>query len=399
MALNILYTITSYPPAIGGAQLHTHQIARRLAERHAVRVIMLWDKNRTDWLRGTTLNAPVKPKSYTIDDVPVERITLTAADRRAIRPWVFSYYVFKPAAIRRIADRFVPKINLLAGKATLIHNARIGREPLSYASLQVARRRNIPFVFTPYHHPRWVGWNYREYIKLYRQADALIALTKIERQTLIELGARPERVFVTGNGPNLADAAYPAVFRHQLNLPVNVPLVLFLGQKYRYKGFQHLAQAAPLVWQKHPETRFLFIGPRTHFSKNFFAKFQDTRFIELGAVDLQHKTDALAACTLLCLPSTQESFGGVFTEAWSFGKPVIGADIPAIREVIDDGNNGYVVIPTPAALAERVCYLLDNPAKAAQLGAAGQQKTERQYSWEQLTQRTEQIYTEILHRL
>jgi glycosyltransferase involved in cell wall biosynthesis len=56
----------------------------------------------------------------------------------------------------------------------------------------------------------------------------------------------------------------------------------------------------------------------------------DPRILELGSVDLQTKTDALEACTLLCLPSTQESFGGVYTEAWSFKKPVIGCDIPAV---------------------------------------------------------------------
>lgn len=399
MALNVLYTTTSYPPAIGGAQLHTHQIVRQLAQRHTTRVVTLWDHNRTDWLLGTTLNAPPQPKTYTIDNIPVNLITLTPAERRALRFWVYGYYLVKPAAIRRIAARFAPKIEVHAVAAQLIHTARIGREPLSYASLQVARHRNIPFVFTPYHHPRWVGWNYRDYIKLYRQADALIALTETERRTLIDLGVRPERVFVTGNGPNLADAAQPQAFRRQLNLPANAPLVLFLGQKYRYKGFQPLTQAAPLVWQQYPDTRFLFIGPRTRFSEKVFARIQDSRLIELPTVDLQTKTDALAACTLLCLPSTQESFGGVFTEAWYFGKPVIGADIPAIREVIDDGVNGYVTSPTPAALVERINYLLENPAIAARLGVAGQQKTAQQYSWEQLAQKTEQVYTALLRGL
>ena len=397
MGLNFFYTTTSYPPAIGGAQFHTHQIARRLAERHAVQVATLWDHNRTDWLQGTTLNAPAKPKFYTIDGIPVNLITLTRAERRTVRPWVWSYYALKPLAIRHIAKHFVPKIGAFATHANIIHAVRIGREPLSYASLQVARKLDVPFVFVPYHHPRWVGWNYRAYIKLYRQADALIAMTETERGTLIDLGVRPERVFVTGNGPNLADEAHPTDFRRQLGIPAEVPLVLFLGQKYRYKGFQHLAQAAPLVWNKYPETRFLFIGPHTHFSQKVFAKFQDPRLIELGAVDLQTKTDALAACTLLCLPSTQESFGGVLTEAWSFGKPVIGANIPAISEVIDNGENGFVTPPTAPELAERITFLVSNPTLADQLGTAGKFKTEHVYNWGELAQKTERVYTMLLN--
>lgn len=394
--INFLYTTTSYPPAIGGAQLHTHQIVQRLTGRYRVQVVTLWTENRTDWLLGTTLRAPHTTQTYTLDGVPVTQITLTPADRRQIWPWVLGYYALKPIAIEQIAARFIPKLEPLARQANLIHNLRIGREPLSYASRQLARQLDIPFVFTPYHHPRWVGWNYREYLKLYRQADALITLTQVEKQTLIELGVPEQRVFVTGNGPNLAETAAPDRFRRELSLPADVPLVLFLGQKYRYKGIEPLVAAARLVWQSWPEAHFVFIGPRTRFSNKFFAAQSDSRLIELGAVDLQLKTDALAACTLLCLPSTQESFGGVFTEAWSFGKPVIGADIPAIREVIDEGVNGYVVTPVAAALAERICYLLENPALAAQLGAGGQQKTLANYNWEKLAQKTAMVYEAVL---
>ena len=70
-----------------------------------------------------------------------------------------------------------------------------------------------------------------------------------------------------------------------------------------------------------------------------------------------------------------------------------------LRVWFDDGVNGYVTSPTPATLAERIGHLLDNPALAARLGAAGRQKTIRRYSWEQLAKKTEQAYTAVLHRL
>ncbi len=396
MTQKILYTTTSYPPAIGGAQLHAHQIIRQLQFRFAVQVITLWDHNRTDWLLGTTLNAPPDPKSYTIDGVPVELITLSRAERRRLWPFVLGYYAIKSLAIDKIANSYYCKIEPPARTADLIHNVRIGREPLSFASLQTARKLDIPFVFVPYHHPRWVGWNYRQFLKLYRQADALIALTQVEKKTLIDLGINEERIFVTGNGPHVAAQACPEQFRKQFNIPAGVPLVLFLGQKYRYKGIRHLAEAAKIVWKTHPETRFVFVGPRTAFSKRFFAGQTDTRIIETGIVDLQQKSDALAACLLLCLPSTQESFGGVFTEAWHFGKPVIAADIPAVREIIADEGDGYLVAPTAPLIADRICYLLNNTVTAKKLGQAGQQKVKERYSWEMLAQKTEAVYTAVL---
>jgi glycosyltransferase involved in cell wall biosynthesis len=392
----ILCTTTSYPPAVGGAQLHTHEILKRLSTRYAVQVITHWVENRTDWLLGTTLKAPVEPKSYIIENIPVELITLTSNERWRVWPYVLGYYGLKSLAINQIAAVLAPKLEAFARDSKLIHNTRIGREPLSFASLKTARTLNIPFVFVPYHHPRWVGWNYRDYLGLYQQADALIALTQAEKQTLIDLGVAEERIFVTGMGPVLADQANPAHFRQKLNLAMDVPLVLFLGQKYRYKGLEPLTAAAKIVWQKWPDTHFLFIGPPTPFSKALFARYADPRLIELGIVDLQQKTDALAACTLLCLPSTQESFGGVFTEAWSLGKPVIGADIPAIREVIDQGLNGYLVSPKAEDIAEKICFLLEHPTISQNLGQAGLEKTMRHYTWDKLAQKTEEIYTVVL---
>ena len=56
--MKLPYTLTTYPPAIGGAQLHQHLIAQHLKNQHNIQVISHWNQNRTDWLLGTTLNTP-----------------------------------------------------------------------------------------------------------------------------------------------------------------------------------------------------------------------------------------------------------------------------------------------------------------------------------------------------
>jgi glycosyltransferase involved in cell wall biosynthesis len=389
--MNLLFTLTAYPPSTGGAQLHIHMLARELQPRHGVQVVTQWDTARTDWLFGTTLGAPSPAHAYSIDDVSVQRITLPAATRTRLRPWVYAYFPLQRWALPRIATALAAELAPFAEKADLIHNCRIGREGLSYASYYVARRRGIPFVLTPVHHPRWGGWLHRYYHDLYRDADAVIALTEVERTTLIQLGVRPERVHVTGMGPVLADHGDGARFRAQYGLGAE-PIVLFVGQKYAYKGLATLLAAKKYV----PEAHFVFIGPRTPYSRRLFAKVHDLRVLELDAVDVQTKTDAYAACDVFCLPSTQESFGGVFTEAWSLGKPVIGADIPAVRDVIDEGVDGYCVSPHPAALAERVNYLLRNAEWRARMGEQGRTKVTARYSWPRLAELTEQVYQRVL---
>ncbi|HEX8680912.1 MAG TPA: glycosyltransferase family 4 protein [Ardenticatenaceae bacterium] len=393
--MNILYTITSYPPAVGGAQLHTHQVVRELARGDNVQVITQWTKHRTDWLLGTTLNAPRRTESYEIDGVAVQTITLTQRERWQLAPYVLSYYGWKRGAVGRISDVLALKIDAFASDVEIIHNARIGREGISYASLKVARQRGVPFVFVPYHHPRWVGWNYKEYIALYQQADALIALTNVEKETLVGLGVQPERIYITGMGPVVMPDANGAERRRSYNLG-DAPVILFLAQKYRYKGVSALLEAANLVWSRFPDARFVFVGPPTRYSRRLFAPLDEPRIIELGSVSLQEKSEWLAACTLLCVPSHQESFGGVYTEAWMMGKPVIGGDIPAIREVIAEGEDGYVVSQHPASIAEKICYLLDHPALAAQMGARGRQKVLECYTWDKLARKTKEVYESVL---
>ena len=64
--MNLLYTITTYPPSIGGAQLYTHQLAKTLSANHAVQVVSFWDTNRTDWLLCNTLKTAGHSHDYRI---------------------------------------------------------------------------------------------------------------------------------------------------------------------------------------------------------------------------------------------------------------------------------------------------------------------------------------------
>jgi glycosyltransferase involved in cell wall biosynthesis len=297
------------------------------------------------------------------------------------------------AALPSIVACLDAHLQAFGDKADLIHNVRIGREGLSYASMQVARKKGIPFVLTPIHHPRWVGWRYREYIKLYTMADAVLALTNVEKLTLISLGVRENRITVSGTGPILASQAYPENFTSGYG--IKGPMVLFIGQHYAYKGYKELLKAMPFVWRKVPEAEFVFIGPAIGDSEEEFTANPDKRIHRLGNVDLQTKTDALAACALLCLPSTQESFGIVYTEAWSFGKPVIGCNIPAVAEVINEGLDGFLVAQEPAPIAESILDLLLNPGLAANLGTAGKRKVAERYTWKQVAARTEHAYKSI----
>jgi starch synthase len=395
--MNLLYTLTTYPPSTGGAQIHQHQLARNLKNRHNIRVVSYWDDNRTDWLMGTTLRAPSRTKDYTIDGIHVHCLGLRWYEKIFMAPIAAVYYplmLMGHPPVSPIAVVIEKHLRPYAETANLVHNVRIGREGLSYASYKVARQRDIPFVLTPVHHPRWKGRRYRAYHKLYTLADAVLALTHAEKETLVQLGAAEERVHVIGHGPVLETTAAPERFLKKHN--IDGPMVLFLGQHYPYKGYIELLAAAKIVWEKTPGTHFVFIGPAVGESEKVFKEISDKRIHRLGLTGLQEKTDALAACSLLCVPSTQESFGGVYAEAWCFKKPVIGCNIPAVAEVITDEIDGYLVAREPGEIAEKIIFLLENENAARQMGTSGKKKVEEKYTWPRIAERVERVYNQLI---
>lgn len=398
--MRILWLMTRYWPAVGGAETHSRRIIQELAARgHEIHVVSHWDENRTDWLRGTTISAPRATRVYA--DGEAARIT-----RLGYGPWrrlrtalpAATYYLRQRSAADTLSHLLEEDIAQACGTDwDIVHGVRVGREPLYLAGRSLAHRARAPFIFTPLHHPRWVGWRYRVYLDLYRNADALIALTDSEARQYEALGVARERIGVHDIGPVLPPSASGKRFRATYNIPG--PLILFLGQKYPYKGWQRLLHATPRIWRERPDTTFAFLGPRTAASRRAFARIHDPRIIELDAVDLQTKGDALAACDIFCLPSEQESFGGTYTEAWSYAKPVVGCAIPAVCDVIEDGVDGVLVSPDSVdELAASLLGLLADPERRATMGYSGQAKVERSFSWPRIAEALEAIYHDALAR-
>ncbi len=393
--MNILYVSSLYPPSIGGAQLQLHCLARAMHEAgESVHVLTYTARNREDWLRLATVRTEPETR-YEHEGVPVTRIGLPRSTRMRMLPWAAAYYPFITPSARRLARLTQPHVARLAGKPELIHLTRIGREFIARACLEYARERGIPFILTPNHHPRWRGWRYVEYDRIYRESDALIVYTEAEKETVArDIGVDPARVHVTGVGPLVSEDYDVAAFRREAG--VEGPFILFLGQQYKYKGMAAVLDAAPAVWERYPGMRFVFIGPPTNYSRDLFSGVSDPRIVNLGAVSPETKAAALASCEFLCMPSTQESFGGVYIEAWCYRKAVIGGDIPPIACVIDHGENGLLSAQRGDALAAAMLALLDDPERRRVMGEKGWEKVQARYSWARLAQTTRAVYKEVI---
>ncbi len=219
----------------------------------------------------------------------------------------------------------------------------------------------------------------------------MIALTRTEADWLIAHGARPERVSVIGAGP-LSDANGSAQAARRL-LGEDA-IVLFLGQLHSYKGFETVLRAAEAMRDRR-DVRFVFAGPDIRGHAGRFAR-APANVTYLGPVDDAMRDSLLQACTVLCVPSSRESFGLVIVEAWNAGKPAIGGPAPAIRELIEDGLDGWSIPQHPGTLVDRLTRLLDDPTLARRMGAAGKTKVEQRFSWPAIADAHLAVYSRLV---
>jgi len=105
-----------------------------------------------------------------------------------------------------------------------------------------------------------------------------------------------------------------------------------------------------------------------------------------------------AAANVCVMPSYSESFGLVGLEAQACARPVVGSDVTGLRSVVRDEVSGYLVGGhDPAAYAERIGRLLDNPELAEQMGLRGRLLAQR-FSWTRTADRLEDLFDGVIER-
>ena len=104
----------------------------------------------------------------------------------------------------------------------------------------------------------------------------------------------------------------------------------------------------------------------------------------------------MARAQLVALPSWDEAFGLVYTEAMAQGTPVLASLGEGPEDFIRNGVSGYLApVREPAALAGIIAGVLDDPAKAAAIGEAGRAAA-LELSWERNARLTRGVYDQVL---
>ncbi len=326
--------------------------------------------------------------------------------REAVRDGITAEYprVLQPPRrllFDRLGDLAYRKVcslpSVTAGDYDLLHAHQA--LPDGALAQQLAADLRVPFVVTVhgadvYQHFRMGGAVERRAKAVLGAADAVMANSSAVAG-LLDGVVTPEKLTVVLNGTTgLGAAVEPAVDY----LPVET-LVLTVGYLIERKGIRDLIAAVGLLRAggRHVHLAIAGDGPlRGALKAQAEAEGVADRVHFLGRVPHARVLALMARAQLVALPSWDEAFGLIYTEAMAQGTPTLAAKGEGPEDFITDGVSGYLApVRDPGALAGIIAGVLDDPAKAAAIGTAGRAAA-LELSWQRNARLTLGVYERAL---
>lgn len=190
--------------------------------------------------------------------------------------------------------------------------------------------------------------------------------------------------------------------RHRL---AGRPVVVCVSRLVPRKGQDALIRALPAIRRRVPGAALLLVGGGPDRSRlaGLAAELGVARDVVLtGTVPAQELPAHYAAGDVFAMPCRTrirgldvEGLGIVYLEASATGLPVVGGDSGGAPDAVRDGETGHVVDGRDiGAIADRVGGLLDDPARARRMGAAGRAWVEREWQWDTQAERLRTLLVE-----
>jgi phosphatidyl-myo-inositol dimannoside synthase len=240
-------------------------------------------------------------------------------------------------------------------------------------------------------------WIYQKYLPtVFKKLSGVISVSKATREACIERGMNPEKGVVLPNGldrrktrdlPDKATAKTKLKEIFGLNFNSDKFLLLTVGRQVKRKGHAwFIREVLPLL--RNP-VNYLVVGDGPEFenikSETESSEFRDS-IILAGRQPEEVLKTAYAGADLFVMPNIpvdgdMEGFGIVLLEANQNGLPAVASDLEGIRDVIQQGVNGYrVTHSNPKIFAQKVDQVLEKELK--QLSDSSKKYVLEQFSWD-----------------
>ena len=273
----------------------------------------------------------------------------------------------------------------------------------AYARLIVGRRMShrLKIVVSERCVDVWKsGWQLWLDQKLIGRTDRLIGNSHAVAEFYRSIGYPADIVRVIHNGISIPENVTTdrEALLAELEIPVGSPVIGFIGRMARQKRGEDIVFAMALVAILRPDAHLLMIGEGPERDK--LMKFARDIAIDNLVRFTGHRADAaklLSVMDVFWLASDFEGLSNSLMEAMAAGVPCIASDIPPNRELVVDGETGFLVrVGDRVGFQQFTDRLLSDAELARRLGDAGRERMRREFNIDSMVDAHAKLYREVV---
>ncbi len=240
-----------------------------------------------------------------------------------------------------------------------------------------------------------------------KRCHAFVSVADAMTDLMVDAQIAPREMFTTVYSgmevePFLHSEPLREATRKEFGFEKNDFVIGKIARLFHLKGHEYVIAAAQRIICGAPNARFLFVGDGilTDRFKDEIARIGLSKyFVFTGLVPPESIPAMLSAMDVIVHTSLREGLARVLPQALLSGKPVVSYDIDGAREVVLNGETGFLLPPKSVdKLADAVITLFANPELRTQMGKTGREKFARQFDYRFMTDRIREIYTAILEK-
>jgi len=201
----------------------------------------------------------------------------------------------------------------------------------------------------------------------------------------------PEHAFIIkGSGVDLQQFAYSSIPKGRIK-------IILVARMLWDKGVGEFVESATVLMQQGLDADFLLVGSVDSGNPESISMEQLEEWNRAGVVKwLGERADIaqlLAESHIAVLPSYREGLPKSLIEAVAVGRPIVTTDVPGCREVVKDGENGFLVPAKDAKeLAIAIQKIINNPKLLTSMGKKSRLMAEQEFSILQIVDQTLKLY-------
>ena len=238
------------------------------------------------------------------------------------------------------------------------------------------------------------------------RARKIIAVSHFTKWELTNYYKIPQdKIRVIHNGVDInkfKPAADKRKIKAELGFNPDDIAILSVGRLYARKGLFTLIESMPTITKRFPNAKFIISGKGQSDEMHKLIAHAEKLGVKDKIVFTGYYPDKklpklYQAADVFAFSTFYEHHPFAVLEALATGLPVVTTSVGGIPETIDSGKNGFLVEPfNPRQFAEKILYLLEHPAEAAEMGVLARKTVEERFDWRIVVKDAMEVYNEAL---